>query len=119
MVSIVFRNVGGSACTLRGFPALQMLAGTRRLRTRVSHGGLAVLNRRPRTIALQPRARASLLVAYSDVPTGGQMTCPHSSALLVKPAGASTSIRVAVPLEACGGGRLRESPFLPGVVHAP
>ncbi|MGZ4386603.1 MAG: DUF4232 domain-containing protein [Gaiellaceae bacterium] len=119
MVSLVFRNRGSSTCTLRGFPSLQMLAGSRRLATHVRHGGLAVLNRRPRTVTLRSKARASLLVAYSDVPVGGQRSCPRSDALLVRPAAASSSIRVSVPLEACGGGRLSESPFLAGVVHAP
>ncbi len=114
VVSITLRNTG-SACTLSGYPGLQLRSRARALPTRVQHGGLSVLNRRPRLVRLARGGRATLLVAYNDVPVGNETRCPTSVSLEILLPGA---VRVAFQADACNHGLLRESPFLAGVVHA-
>src|SRR6185503_17116915 len=72
MLAVVLRNASHASCTLRGYPALRLYRPHRRLPTHVEHGGLAPLNRKVRTVTLRPGGRATVLVAYHDVPSGNQ-----------------------------------------------
>jgi hypothetical protein len=110
-VSLAFRNLSRTTCTLRGYPGLRLVGAP----TRTRHGGLAILARPVRTVLLGPGSYASLLVAYSDVLTGSETSCPTTHALLVTPPGAAAAVRVAVTIGACNRGLLRESPFLGGL----
>ena len=61
------------------------MAGARRLLpTHVVHGGLAILNQKPRLVRLAHGAAATVLIAYSDVPTGYER-CPTATEILVRP----------------------------------
>jgi hypothetical protein len=111
MLAVVLRNTSRTACSLRGYPALRLYRPHRSLPAHVQHGGLVPLNRRVRGVTLRPRGRASVLVAYHDVPSGSQ-ACPVATTLFV--GGVAVSIRAT----ACGG-RLLESPVIAGVVRAP
>jgi Domain of unknown function (DUF4232) len=96
------------ACDVTGYPSLALAGpGGRRLPTRVRHGGLAVLNRRVRAVAVSPRRAGHLLVAYNDVPVGAETSCPRGTGLVVG------GVRVQVVTHACGHGRLLESPYIP------
>jgi hypothetical protein len=109
-LSLAFRNVSAKACTVRGYPALELVGAP----TRVQHGGIAFLMLPVRTLAVAPGRYVSLLVAYSDVPTGSERHCRTTHALVSTPGG-----RVAVTIGACNRGLLRESPFVAGLRAAP
>ena len=117
-LSIAVRNLGPQACTLSGFPRLKLLsAGGGPLPTHVVHGGLASLQRPVTTITLAPGARASLLVAYSDVPTASETTCEHSARLSIILRHFRGHFSVPFDAHACSHGRLFESPFVAGLVN--
>jgi len=110
----------GTACTLRGYAGLRLMVGARRpLPTSVAHGGLAVLNQRPKTVRLARGTVATILIAYSDVPTGYERTCPSASEILVRVPGDPTWLGVLAHTRVCDHGTLRESPLLAGRRPAP
>jgi hypothetical protein len=115
-LAIRLRNVSNRACTMTGYPRLRILEGTTRLPTRVTRGGLAFLERPVRRVRLAPGAVASVLVAYEDVPVGNETSCPSGDALLVRPPGSVTAVRVRAATTACGRGHLWTSPVLAGRV---
>jgi hypothetical protein len=117
--SVVFTNVSRNRCSLGGYPALQMRNAKGKVRTRVTHGGLAFLVKPVRSIVVRPGGHATLLLAYSDVPHGTEKACPAATALVVRPAGAVAGITVKVSLAPCNRGLIYESPLLPGRVPVP
>jgi hypothetical protein len=116
MLGVVLKNVSHTTCTLRGYPALRLYRPHRWVPTHVSHGGLVPLNRHVRTIVLHPGGRASLLVAYHDVPIGNA-PCLTSTSLFVLSHGSVDGVPVSIRAMACNGD-LRISPLLAGVVSA-
>lgn len=86
------------------------------LPTHVKHGGLAFLRRPVKSVTLGPGRKATILIAYEDVPVGNETSCPKGTGLAVTPPGDSGVLRVKVTTYACGKGRLWESPVLAGVV---
>jgi Domain of unknown function (DUF4232) len=107
----------GAACTMKGYAALALFASPLRpLPTHVVHGGLAILNQKPKLVRLAHNGVATILVAYSDVPTGHESRCPKSASILVKPPGRTllSAVTVKAPAQACDRGTLRESPVLAG-----
>ena len=116
-LSIAVRNTSPQACTLRGFPRLKLLdAAGGPLPTHVIHGGLAIFQRPVTTITLAPGARASLLVAYSDVPTASETTCEHATRLSIILRHSRGHFSLPFDAHACSHGRLFESPFVAGLV---
>ena len=66
---------------------------------------------------LDDRARwDEFLVAYEDVPVGNETRCRSGNALLVRPPGSATTVRVKAATTACGRGDLWTSPVLAGRV---
>ena len=116
---VVLTNVSRQRCTLGGYPALQLRNAKGKVRTRVRHGGLAILVKPVRAFVVGPGGRATLLLAYSDVPHGDEKTCPTATTVVVRPAGAVTGIAVKMRLAPCNRGLLYESPLLPGVARVP
>ena len=109
-VSIAFRNRSKTDCSLAGYPSL-LIPG---VQTRTRHGGLAILNAPVKRLTLRPGGYASLLVTYSDIPSGkGATSCVIARALRVSPPRMTVSVRIF----RCGKGvlELRESPFIPGL----
>lgn len=118
LVSITLTNTG-TFCSLKGYTRLQLMASARRtLPTHVVHGGLAILNGRPKNLVLAHGGVASVLIAYSDVPHGSERSCPTGREILVRVPGDRTWIPVLARTDACGQGRLEESPLLSGKRHA-
>ena len=113
-LSVTLRNAG-AACALRGYAGLQLRTAYRALPTRVLHGGLAFLNGTPRLVRLARSAKASVLIAYEDVPVGNETTCPTATRLAARPPGQTGWLTIRATLDACGHGTLRESPVLAGV----
>ena len=117
LFSVTLKNTGAT-CSLKGYPALRIKGAHGLLRTRVVHGGLAVLGSTPKRVKLKHHGRASVLISYGDVPVGSESSCPHGKALRLRPPGASDWLTVSVSTQACGRGTLHESPVLAGVQHA-
>ena len=117
LFSVTLKNTG-STCTLKGYAGLKLYKGSTPLPTQVIHGGLVPLNKPVKKVTLVHNGRATILIAYEDVPSGSQTSCPNGTALRIKPPGQSGTLTVKVKTTACGGGKLRESPVLPGVQHA-
>lgn len=119
VLSVTLTNKG-PACTLKGYTNLQLMASARRtLPTHVVHGGVAILNQKPKLVRLAHDGAATVLIAYSDVPTSYQSACPAGTEILVRVPGDQTWLGVPAPTHACGGGTLRESPILAGTHRAP
>jgi Protein of unknown function (DUF4232) len=118
LLSITLTNKG-KYCSLKGYARLQLMASARRtLPTHVSHGGLALLNPKPKTVLLAHNGSASILIAYSDVVHDGERSCPNGTEILVRVPGDQTWIPVLARTNACAHGALEESPFLAGKRHA-
>ena len=114
-ISIAVRNISPQACTLRGFPRLKLRNNAGPLPTLVRHGGLAILEEPVATVTLAPGQRASLLVTYSNVPTGNETSCPQATRLVIILGNGRGRFSIAFSGAPCNGGRLHESPFLAGL----
>lgn len=108
----------GAACSLRGYPALGIANASGLLPVHVVRGGLSLLNDAPKLVKLAHLGKASVLIAYGDVPVGGETSCPSASTVLVRPPGAWDWLTVKAPTQACAHGTLRVSPVLGGMQHA-
>src|SRR3954452_18668943 len=86
LLGVVLRNASHATCSMRGYPRLRLYRPHRWLPTHVSRGGLVPLDRPARTIVLHPGDRATLLVAYSDVPRGSA-PCLQATTLFVSSVG--------------------------------
>jgi hypothetical protein len=70
-------------------------------------------------VPLAHGGRASILVAYSDVPVGREGRCASATRLAIRPPGQPGRLTVRATVGACNHGTLRESPVLAGLHHAP
>lgn len=114
LFSVTLRN-SGATCTLKGYPSLRIKGASGLLPTHVIHGGLAVLNQKPKPVTIAHKGKASVLISYEDVPVGSETTCPSGRAIRLRPPGASDWLTVNASTTACGHGTLHESPVLAGV----
>lgn len=114
--AVVLTNASRQACWLYGFPGLLMLdASGRALPTRVvridgpTFPGISPV---PTRVVLAPGTAAHFYMHYSDVPYGGETTCPEARTLLVTPPEETHQLRVQDGLAPCGGGTIDVSPVL-------
>lgn len=107
MLRIALRNAG-DPCSLAGYPSLRLRKGAARLPTRTVHGGLPLLEAPADAVALDPGARAYLLIVYVDRMGG----CPETSGLDLWLHGWKRPVKVSAMIAACDGGTIRTSPFL-------
>ncbi len=114
--TVVLRNTSTATCLLGGYPGLQMLGpGRTALPTTVVRKGVYSFTAQlPTTVTLAPRQATSFNIGYSDVPVGGETSCPTSIALEVTPPGAFDHLTVPATLAPCDHGTLVVSPVLPG-----
>jgi hypothetical protein len=118
-MSVQLRNVSGAACTTSGYPDLGLVRGRNSLPSRTKDGGsTSNLTRPVKKVTIPPGGYATVLVAYSDVPTGNETTCPTATALLVQLPGAGKAIKVRARIAPCNRGLLYTSPVLAGRVPA-
>jgi len=119
--TIALRNTGTVTCTLDGYPGLLLLSssGTQLATDARDGGSLAFESVAPSSVSLAPGGDAYFNIGYSEVPSGGESTCPAATGLEVTPPGATTHLVVAVHMAPCGGGQLHESAlFGPGSAGA-
>jgi hypothetical protein len=121
LFSVTLQNKGAT-CWLKGYPSLRIkgtslwIEGSHGLLpTHVVHGGMSMLNGKPKLVNLKHSGKASVLVSFEDVPVGSETSCPTGKALRLQPPGASGWLTVKVETFACGHGTLHESPVLAGV----
>jgi hypothetical protein len=108
-VGVYFRlhNRSPRACTLFGYPGVQLLDGRGQYLHTVLHWGVGYLsgNQARRLVYLRPGGDAFFLLEWVHIPSPGQ-TCPHAPALLITPPNTYRSIRVSMTpgyVDACGG----------------
>ena len=111
------------SCTLKGWPLLGLESRTgatlpeRTVEVPAAGNPGSFLtpaaNRAPTTLTLQQGSKTSFSVAFSDVTTGTETTCPTAAVVLVGTGvGASTtSISLTYPIQPCNHGTLIASPF--------
>jgi hypothetical protein len=115
------RNTSTRACTLLGYPGVQLVdASGRPLPTQVSHGGsYTFAAETPHTVALPPSAQASFFLGYSDVPSGTETSCAPSARVDITPPGDNGVVAVADQVAPCGNGAVTVSPVHAGTAAPP
>lgn len=105
-VTVALRNSGATACTMKGYPGLQLVgAGGSVQSTSVQPGGsLSFESVAPTVVTLAAGQVAYFNIGFSDVPGSGQTSCSTSTAVQVTPPGATGHIVVPVQVQACSGG---------------
>jgi hypothetical protein len=95
-----------------GYPGALMLSeGGTPIATDVKRGGsLSFLNIAVTTVSIASGGSAYFNLGYSDVPTGGESSCPTSKSLEITPPNDTVQLIVQVAIQACGGGELSVSP---------
>ena len=82
--------------------------------TKVIRGGTySFTSMAPTTVTLAPGDSAYFNIGYSDVPVGGETSCPSSASLEITPPNAYDHLVLPVTLAPCGGGTLVVSPVFP------
>ena len=110
--TVALKSTAGGPCILGGYPGLQLLGPSGSpLPTKVVRGGTySFTTIAPTTVTLAPGQSAYFNIGYSDVPVGGQTSCPSSSSLEVTPPNAFDHLVLTVSLSPCGEGTMVVSP---------
>jgi hypothetical protein len=111
-LTFALRNSSTSPCPMDGYPSAQLLdsSGTELPTHVVSGGNLQFTNFAPAALQLAPGATAYFNLAYSDVPSGTETTCPTAAQIEITPPHAVDHDVVAVQIMACSAGTLTVSP---------
>jgi hypothetical protein len=98
---------------MNGFPYAQLLdaSGTQLTTHVVRAGNYAFTNITPVPVMLAPGASAFFNLAYSDVTTGTETSCPAAAQVAVTPPGAVDHDVVRVQLVVCNAGTVTVSPM--------
>lgn len=110
--TVGLRNASTTTCTLGGYPGLLLLnaAGSALPTTVVRKGAFAFTAMSPTTVTLSPGASVYFNIGYSDVPVGGETSCPTSAKLEITPPNAFDHLIIVATLAPCGGGSMTVSP---------
>jgi hypothetical protein len=124
-IPIELRNVGATACNIRGYPAVVAINDAGHVVARATQqpsnyfGGLPNGGTVPTLVVVEPGKQASALVTGFDFNATDPATssCPAYAALLVTPPGTSATTRIAASRSGlCSG--LEISPVVPGTTGA-
>jgi hypothetical protein len=109
----VFMNLSGSACTLSGYPRVQLFGRAGRpIPTTVNRS----LPPGPTHVRLAPGESATFYSSYNDVPSGSHR-CPMSAVAQITAPNAVASLFIPARLQACRG-VVNISAVLAGLHHA-
>lgn len=99
------QNTSTSACTLSGYPSLQLIDGVGKpLATHITDGSDYIVPRiRVRTVTLAPNGAAAFLIGYADATGYGSAQCPKSSSVKIYPPHLTSPLIVAWHLQPYGG----------------
>ena len=112
-ITIALRNATATPCALEGYPGLALVdAAGNQLPSQVVPGGSLSFDDFPKApVTIGPGQSAYFNVGYSDVPAGGETTCPTSASLWVTPPDDVTHLVLPAQLMVCDGGKLTTSPL--------
>ncbi|HEX3980773.1 MAG TPA: DUF4232 domain-containing protein [Acidimicrobiales bacterium] len=115
--SYVVTNISKAACSLSGYPGIQLLAADgSNITTTLQQGGTGI----PAKLTVQTvnlvrlGGQASFLVYFVAVPSKAQPICKNAPKMKLTFPGSSNSVNTAAEIQACGG-VLQVSPFQPGI----
>jgi hypothetical protein len=111
-VTFGFRNTAAAACPLSGYPGIQLVgSGGALIPTTTVRGGTeSFTDFAPSTVAVGPGATAYFNLAYSDVTTGTETSCPTATGLQAIPPNSTTSLSVSGQFQVCNNGTVTVSP---------
>jgi hypothetical protein len=94
VAEFAFVNKGASACSLIGYPKLQMLssAGAQISTTDHSGAGAGTVSPPRKLVVIKPGKRAYFFVSYYVYTGTGSATCPTAAELALTPPGSSTAV---------------------------
>ena len=111
-LTFALHNTSTTSCPMEGYPGAQLLdaSGTELPTHVVSGGNLQFTNFAPAPVVLAAGATAYFNLAYSDVPSGTETTCPTAAQIEVFPPHAVDHDVVTTSIMACAAGTLTVSP---------
>jgi Protein of unknown function (DUF4232) len=114
-VTFRFTNNLGVSCTFFGFVGAQMLDSQNNpVPTQVIRGGDMLTNLPgPATVTVPAGGAADFTLSWSDVPVGGETTCPQATQLAVIPPNEFSPLIVPVTLAPCNFGTVHVSAVRP------
>jgi len=115
-LTISMRNTSATACTLQGYPGMQLLnsqGGT--IPTNVVRGSFtgnapAAASQPPALLTLAPGFSATFWLQYEDVPVGNETTCPASTKAQITPPNDTAPALVPLDISPCNNGTVHVSP---------
>lgn len=120
-LTISLRNMSATACTLEGYPGMQLLtAGGTPITTTVVHGGFSgsvpsAASQPPSLVTLAPGFSATFWLQYEDVPVGNETACPESTKAQITPPKDTAPAVVPLVIAPCNSGTVHVSPvYSPG-----
>jgi hypothetical protein len=111
-VTFGFRNTSSATCPLFGYPGIQLLGpgGAAIATTTVRGGSESFTNFAPANVSVAPGATAFFNLGYSDVPTGGESSCPTATGLQAIAPNTTTGLRVSGQFNVCNNATVTVSP---------
>ncbi len=111
-LTVALRSSSATPCVLGGYPGLQLLGanGSSLPTSVVRKGSYSFTAMAPTTVNLTTGQSVDFNLGYSDVPTGGESSCPTASSMEVTPPNATDHLVVTATLAPCGGGTVVVSP---------
>lgn len=108
-------NASSATCTMQGYPGMQLLSssGTPIPTTVVrgqAHFPNPSANAAPALVSLTPGATARFSIQYSDVPVGGQTSCPSSAKSEITPPTDTGHAVMTLNIAPCDNGTVHVSP---------
>ncbi|QDH74169.1 DUF4232 domain-containing protein [Brevundimonas sp. M20] len=118
VTNIGVQNIGGTACSLTGYPGVVLQDRQGRnltaIRSEQSPGSYFSAGQAPAPVVLAPQARAAFELAWNVVPNEaqGQTSCPNVARIRVTAPGDTSAASLDLAFAPCGG-RVRVSPIRP------
>ena len=121
--SVTLTKITAGSCTLDGWPLLTLqdahgaVIASRTVDLPTANSPVtfpdAAANAAPTSLTVSTGTKTTFDLAYSDVPTGSETTCPSVASVAIA-VGTGQGVAVATPsypLQPCGGGLVWVSPF--------
>lgn len=114
-LTVSMTNTSATTCTMKGYPGMQLLSSSGSpIPTTVVRGQAAfpnpTANAAPAEVSLATGAKAQFSIQYSDVPVGGETSCPAASKSEVTPPTDTAFATMTLSIAPCDNGRVHVSP---------
>jgi len=115
-MSILVSNLGATACSMLGYPSIDLLnANGQPIATTPVEGhasfSVTSANAAPRLQRLPASGTVRFMLQYSDVPAGTETSCLEAAKILVSVPPSATSFLVGAQLTPCDNGSVYLSPW--------